>query len=91
MSSEVEIKLYKSGNMLAFVTLNYEGLIVKGIKIMEGAKGPWVAMPSEKGKDGKYHNTVFFGREIKERMEQEILNKFFEADEKTPYQGESQW
>jgi stage V sporulation protein G len=91
MSSEVEIKLYKSGNMLAFVTLNYEGLIVKGIKIMEGAKGPWVAMPSEKGKDGKYHNTVFFSRDIKEQMEQEILNKFFEADEKTPYQGEAQW
>jgi DNA-binding cell septation regulator SpoVG len=91
MSTSIEIKNYKAGNMLAFVTLNYEGIIIKGIKIMDGAKGPWVAMPSEKGKDGKYHNTVFFSREIKDRMEEEILNKFFEADEKKPYSEEPAW
>jgi len=48
------------GNLLgsASVTIN-GGFAVNGIKVVQGEHGPFVAMPSSKGSDGKYRDICF--------------------------------
>lgn len=36
-----------------------DGLVVKGFKLIDGDRGHFVGMPSQKGKDDKYYDTVF--------------------------------
>ena len=48
------------GKIRAFFDLRTdEGLVVKGFKIVEGTSGPFVGMPSQKGNDGQYYDTIF--------------------------------
>lgn len=58
-----EVKTYpvKSNSQLkAFVTITIDGeFVVKGLKIIEGKSGIFVSMPSEKGEDGMYYDSVF--------------------------------
>ena len=57
------------GRIRAFFDLRTdEGLVVKGFKIVEGASGPFVGMPSQKGSDGQYYDTVFAEAEVKEEI-----------------------
>ena len=36
------------------------GVDIKGFAFVEGSKGDFISMPSEKGKDGEYYNKVWF-------------------------------
>ncbi|MFB0515062.1 MAG: septation protein SpoVG family protein [Candidatus Neomarinimicrobiota bacterium] len=45
-----------------------EGLVVKGFKIVEGSSGPFVGMPSQRGSDGQYYDTVIAEPEVKEEI-----------------------
>ncbi len=57
------------GKIRAFFDLRTdEGLVVKGFKIVEGSSGPFVGMPSQKGNDGQYYDTVFAEAEVKEEI-----------------------
>ena len=59
----VDVKIYlpkdpekDHGKLLGFASVNLGGVFaVNGIRIYETEKGPYVAMPSTKGQDGKYH------------------------------------
>ena len=47
----------EKGSILAYAKVDLGGCFaVSGIKIVEGKEGPFVAMPSQKGRDGKYHD-----------------------------------
>ena len=57
------------GKIRAFFDLRTdEGLVVKGFKIVEGTSGPFVGMPSQKGSDGQYYDTVVAEAEVKEEI-----------------------
>lgn len=44
----------------AFVDLELDGtLVIKGLTLVEGNSGLFLAFPSTKGKDGKYYNSVY--------------------------------
>lgn len=43
----------------AFCDVAIGDFIVKGLKVVDGKKGLFIAMPSEQGKDGKWYETVF--------------------------------
>jgi stage V sporulation protein G len=43
----------------AFVDLSLGGIVVKGLRVVNGSKGLFVSMPRQKGKDGKWYNTVY--------------------------------
>ena len=48
------------GSIKAIASANFgDCLAVKGIKVMEGKNGLFVSMPSQKGKDGNYHDVSF--------------------------------
>ena len=60
----VDVKIYlpkdpekDHGKLLGFASVNLGGVFaVNGIRIYGTEKGPYVAMPSTKGQDGKYHD-----------------------------------
>ena len=71
-------KLDGAGATRAFVDLAVEdSFIIKGIRIVEGAKGLFVTMPREEGKDGKWYTTVVpLKREIKDEIERIVLDAY---------------
>jgi len=43
----------------AFVDIGIGDFIIKGLRIVEGQKGLFLAMPQEKAKDGKWYNSFY--------------------------------
>lgn len=41
-----------------FCDISYHDVKIKGLRIINGSNGLFVAMPREKGKDGKFYDTV---------------------------------
>lgn len=71
-------KLDGAGSTKAFVDIAIEdSFIIKGVRIVEGAKGLFVAMPREEGKDGKWYTVVVpLKREIKDEIERIVLEAY---------------
>lgn len=72
-----EVKIYKMNEekLKAYVsvTLN-NAFVIKDIKIVHGANGLFVAMPSRKGKDGQYRDIAHpVNKETRELFEKQIL------------------
>ena len=48
------------GSVKAIASVNFgDCFAVKGVKVMESKNGLFVSMPSQKGKDGNYHDICF--------------------------------
>jgi len=43
----------------AFVDIALGEFVVKGLRVVQGQKGLFLAMPQEKGKDGKWYSAFF--------------------------------
>ena len=71
-------KLDGTGPTKAFVDLAVEdSFVIKGVRIGEGAKGLFVTMPREEGKDGKWYTTVVpLKRELKDEIERIVLEAY---------------
>lgn len=49
-----------NGSIKAIASVNFGDCIaVKGVKVMDGKNGLFMSMPSQKGKDGNYHDICF--------------------------------
>ena len=47
-------------NLLAFANVTLGGCFaITDIRVLNGRKGPFVAMPGKKGNDGQFHDTCF--------------------------------
>jgi len=70
----------KDSSLKAYVAVVLdEKLLLKGIKVVEGKDGLFVAMPQQQGKDGKWYETVtFLTSEAKEALQEAVL-KAYEA------------
>ena len=66
-----------NGKIAAFfdVQTNDE-ILIKGFRIIKGTSGLFIATPNEKGKDGKYYDTVIFPKELKSDLEQIALDEY---------------
>ena len=51
-----------------------DGFTIKGFKIIEGINGLFVSLPSQKGNDDEYYDTVWITEESRETI-REQLNK----------------
>lgn len=73
-------------SLKAFVTLEIDSaFVVKGIRIIEGKSGLFVAMPSHKGDDGVYYDDAFpITKKAREDVNEAILAMYEEetADSK---------
>jgi len=66
-----KMRLFDSstGNTKAFIDLQTdEGILIKGFKLIQGPTGLFVGAPSEKGKDGKWYESVLIPKELKEDL-----------------------
>lgn len=55
-----------------------EGIIIKGFTLVESAKGLFVSLPSEKGKDGKYYDKVLMPSELRNQLYEIALSHYNE-------------
>lgn len=80
-------KVAKEGKMKAVVSITIdEEFVVHDIKVIEGEKGLFIAMPSRKATDGEYRDIAHpINSDTRERIQSIILEKYEEvmADRKS--------
>jgi stage V sporulation protein G len=66
-----------SGKTAAFFDIQTnDGITIKGFKVVNGSNGLFVSSPNEKGKDGKYYETVILPKEMKEGLDKIALDEY---------------
>ena len=61
----------------AFVDISLAGVVVKGLRIIDGSNGLFVSMPRHKGKDGKWYDTVFPAtKELRRQLNELVLEAY---------------
>ena len=76
-------KVDKEGKMKAIVSITFdEEVVIHDIKVIEGEKGLFIAMPSRKTTDGEYRDIAHPIRSTtRELLQQTILEKYQEDTE----------
>lgn len=71
-------KVAKEGKLKAVVSITMdEEFVVHDIKVIEGEKGLFVAMPSKKASDGEYRDIAHpINSKTRERIQQAVLDKY---------------
>ena len=74
-------RVEKEGKMKAVVSITIdEEFVVHNIKIIEGEKGLFIAMPSRKAADGEYRDIAHpINSGTRERIQKLILEKYEET------------
>ena len=74
-------KVAKEGKMKAVISITLDNeFVVHDIKVIEGDKGLFIAMPSRKAGDGEYRDIAHpINSETRERIQKIILEKYEEA------------
>ena len=74
-------KISKEGKMKAVVSITFDNaFVVHDIKIIEGEKGLFIAMPSRKAGDGEYRDIAHpINSEMRDKLQSEILKKYEET------------
>ena len=92
---QVDVKihsLHASGPVLADASVNLNGCFaVRGVKVVDGSNGPFVSMPSYKGRDG-YKDVCFpCTKEFHQQFHQAVLDAYQQTLTQIPLrQQESQ-
>ncbi|OOB77464.1 MAG: septation protein SpoVG [Epulopiscium sp. Nuni2H_MBin003] len=71
-------KINKDGKMKAVVSVTYDNeFVVHDIKVIEGDKGRFIAMPSRKTLDGEFRDIAHpINSETRDRIQKTILEKY---------------
>ncbi len=79
-------KVAKEGKLKAVVSITLDDeFVVHDIKVIEGEKGLFIAMPSKKAADGEYRDIAHpINSSTRERIQRMILEKYEEALENEP-------
>jgi len=71
------LKNNSGGKTAAFFDIQTkDGITIKGFKIVNGANGLFVTAPDEKGKDGKYYETVILPKEMKDQVDKLAIEEY---------------
>jgi stage V sporulation protein G len=76
-------KVSKEGKMKAVVSITMDGeFVVHDIKVIEGEKGLFIAMPSRKAGDGEYRDIAHpINSETRDKIQKIILESYAAASE----------
>ena len=71
-------KVAKDGKMKAVVSVTFDNeFVVHDIKIIEGEKGLFIAMPSRKALDGEFRDIAHpINSETRDKIQKNILEKY---------------
>ena len=65
------------GKMAAFFDIQTsDEIIIKGFRLINGANGLFISSPDEKGKDGKYYESVILPKEMKSALEKIAVEEY---------------
>ena len=83
-------KVAKEGKMKAVVSITIdEEFVVHDIKVIEGEKGLFIAMPSRKATDGEYRDIAHpINSETREKIQGIILHKYEQVLAEEPVEAE---
>jgi stage V sporulation protein G len=71
------LKSNSGGKTAAFFDIQTgEGITIKGFKVVNGSNGLFVSSPDEKGKDGKFYETVILPKEMKDNLQKIALDEY---------------
>ena len=81
--TEVRISLREDAKLKAFASITLDNcFVVRGLKIIEGKTGTFIAMPSRKRKDGEYQDIAHpINNDARAIMERVILKAYREEIE----------
>ncbi len=84
-------KVAKEGKMKAVVSITIDDeFVVHDIKVIEGEKGLFIAMPSRKATDGEYRDIAHpINSVTRDRIQTLILDKYQEVMSEADEQGET--
>jgi len=73
-------KVEKEGKMKAVVSITIDNeFVVHDIKVIDGDKGLFIAMPSRRASDGEYRDIAHpINSATRDRLQQRILEKYLE-------------
>ena len=76
-------KVEKEGKMKAVVSITIDDeFVVHDIKVIEGDKGLFIAMPSRKSSDGEYRDIAHpINSDTRQKIQDIILDKYEETEE----------
>ncbi len=73
----IRMNKLSGGKTLAFFDVETDdGIIIKGFRIVDGNNGKFISSPDEKGKDGKYYETVILPKSMKVELEKLALSEY---------------
>lgn len=76
--TEVRVSLRDDAKLKAFASITLDDcFVIRGLKIIEGKEGTFVAMPSRRRKDGEYQDIAHpINNDAREEMERIILDEY---------------
>ena len=79
-------RIAREGKMRAVVSITIDNVfVVHDIKVIEGEKGLFIAMPSRKAADGEYRDIAHpINSVTRDRIQSIILDKYQEAQAEEP-------
>jgi len=83
---KLDVRVYPigepQGNTKAFASVAVDDLIaIRGIRVVEGEKGPFVTMPQSQDKDKKYHDVAFpIAGDLRKEISKAILGEYKAMD-----------
>ncbi len=82
--TEIRISLRTDNKLKAFASITLDNrFVIRGLKIIEGAKGVFVAMPSRKRPDGTFQDIAHpINNETRDWMEKQVIAAYHQEKEK---------
>ena len=80
-------KVAKQGKMRAIVSITLDNeFVVHDIKVIEGDKGLFIAMPSKKSSDGEYRDIAHpINSDTRRLLQETVLKAYDEASDEVTY------
>ena len=71
------LKSDSGGKTAAFFDIQTnDGITIKGFRLVNGSNGLFMSSPDQKGKDGKYYETVTLPKEMKNELEKMAIDEY---------------
>jgi stage V sporulation protein G len=77
--TEVRVTLREEPRLKAFVNVTFDNdFVIRGMKVIEGRNGLFVAMPSRRSKDGTFRDIAHpINNEMRKRLEEIVLEEYY--------------
>lgn len=82
--TEVRISLREDAKLKAFASLTFDDcFVIRGLKLIEGNAGMFVAMPNRKRPDGTFQDIAHpINHEMRERIEKRLIECYWQEVER---------